>query len=206
VARRGIRDLKVKVGAASVAADIERLLAIHQAVPQAQLLLDANGGYSVDQAIDLLAQIEQTGLPVVLLEQPVAAADRAGQVVVAKRAQLPICADESARSAADVFWLAESGAAQAVNLKLMKSGLWESLAMYHVARAAGLGLMIGGMVEGSLAMSVSAHFAAGLGGFAYVDLDTPLFIADHPFVGGFAQQGDTLSLGHVVAGHGVSLR
>jgi L-alanine-DL-glutamate epimerase-like enolase superfamily enzyme len=206
VTRRGIHELKVKVGASSVERDLERLQAIHQAVPQARLLLDANGGYSPEQALELLAQIEAMRLPVVLLEQPVAAEDRDGQLAVAQRAQIPICADESARSVADVLWLAESGAAQAVNLKLMKSGLWESLAMYHVARAAGLGLMIGGMVEGVLAMSVSAHFAAGLGGFAYVDLDTPMFIAEHPFVGGYTQRGPTLTLSPTAAGHGVTLR
>ena len=64
----------------------------------------------------------------------------------------------------------------------------------------------GAMVESVLAMSFSAHFAAGLGGFSYVDLDTPMFIAEHPFAGGFAQEGAVLDVGHVQCGHGVSWR
>ena len=64
--------------------------------------------------------------------------------------------------------------------------------------------MIGGMVESILAMSFSANLAAGNGGFDFIDLDTPLFIAEHPFIGGFAQTGGTLQLADV-AGHGVNL-
>ena len=65
--------------------------------------------------------------------------------------------------------------------------------------------MIGGMVESTLAMSCSAHLAAGLGGFHYADLDTPLFIAKHPFRGGYQQQGPRVSIASVTAGHGVEL-
>jgi hypothetical protein len=54
-------------------------------------------------------------------------------------------------------------------------------------------------------MSFSAHFAAGLGGFTYVDLDTPMFIREHPFVGGFEQEGARLSVARVEAGHGVTV-
>jgi hypothetical protein len=53
---------------------------------------------------------------------------------------------------------------------------------------------------------MSAHFAAGLGGFEFVDLDTPMFMAENPFEGGFAQQGARLDLGHIQAGHGVTPR
>ncbi len=87
----------------------------------------------------------------------------------------------------------------------MKCGVVESLMMWHLARAAGMELMIGGMVESTLAMSCSAHLAAGLGGFHYADLDTPLFIAKHPFRGGYRQQGSRVSIADVTSGHGVEL-
>jgi L-alanine-DL-glutamate epimerase-like enolase superfamily enzyme len=206
IKERGIRDFKVKVGAGSLGAEVERLRAIHQAVPEARLLLDANGGYTADEALELLSRLAESELPILLLEQPVAAEDREGLLRVAQSSRVPICADESARTVDDVLWLVKNRAAHAINVKLMKNGIWESLAMYYVARAAGLKLMIGGMVEGILSMSVSAHFAAGLGGFSYVDLDTPMFIADHPFVGGFTQHGSHLSVAAVAAGHGVELR
>ena len=87
----------------------------------------------------------------------------------------------------------------------MKSGVVEALAIWNVATSAGLKIMIGGMLESVLAMSFSAHFAAGLGGFTYVDLDTPMFIREHPFVGGFEQEGARLSVARVEAGHGVTV-
>jgi L-alanine-DL-glutamate epimerase-like enolase superfamily enzyme len=62
--------------------------------------------------------------------------------------------------------------------------------------------MIGGMVETRLAMGTSASFAAGLGGFAFVDLDTPLFLAEDPFEGGYAQDGERLDLRPIARGHG----
>jgi hypothetical protein len=64
--------------------------------------------------------------------------------------------------------------------------------------------MVGGMVETELCMSTSACFAAGLGGFAFVDLDTPLFMQSRPLRGGYEQRGARLTLGSIQAGHGVS--
>ena len=71
------------------------------------------------------------------------------------------------------------------------------------ARADGLDRMIGGMVETRLAMGMSAAIAAGLGGFAIVDLDTPLFLADDPFDGGYAQNGEQIDLRPVGIGLGI---
>jgi L-alanine-DL-glutamate epimerase-like enolase superfamily enzyme len=86
----------------------------------------------------------------------------------------------------------------------MKSGIAEALDIVAVARAAGLSLMIGGMLESTLAMSASACFAAGQGGFEFVDLDTPLFMLRSPFEGGFTWSGAELSLSQICLGHGVS--
>lgn len=206
IADRGIETIKVKVGALSPEEDVQRLATIHQALPQARLLADANGGYTAAQALAFLQAVASAQIPLLLLEQPLPREDWAGQVEVARRSPIPICADESVRSAADVLHIVRTGAAHVINIKLMKCGLDEALSMWSIARAAGLQLMIGGMVESILAMTFSAHFAAGLGGFSYVDLDTPMFIAAHPFKGGFRQQGARLSLDHIEAGHGVELR
>ena len=88
----------------------------------------------------------------------------------------------------------------------MKTGLDEALTIARMVRAAGADLMIGGMVESSLALGLSAAFAAGLGGFRFVDLDTPLFFTDDPFEGGYTMQGATLRLDLAAQGHGVSPR
>ncbi|MBU8895671.1 dipeptide epimerase [Corallococcus sp. H22C18031201] len=202
---RGIRTLKVKVGALSPDEDAARLVAIHQEAPRARLFADANGGYDVAEALAFLKGLERAGVPLALFEQPVSATDVAGMAELARRTRVSLCADESARSARDVLRLIREGACHAINIKTMKCGVVEAMTMWSLARAAGLELMVGGMVESVLAMSTSAHLAAGLGGFAYADLDTPLFIARHPFQGGGRYQGSTLSLDPDAPGHGVTL-
>ena len=77
--------------------------------------------------------------------------------------------------------------------------------MALVAKAHGLGLMIGGMVETELAMTASACLAGGLGGFGFVDLDTFFFMAPRPLKGGFAVRGATLDVGALGVGHGVKV-
>ena len=88
----------------------------------------------------------------------------------------------------------------------MKTGLDEALTIARLVRAHGADLMIGGMVESSLAMGMSAAFAAGLGGFRFVDLDTPLFFTDDPFEGGYAMRGPILTIDREAVGHGVQTR
>ena len=103
----------------------------------------------------------------------------------------------------DVERIVQAQAAQVINIKLMKAGIAAALDIVVAARAAGLGLMIGGNVESILAMTGSACFATGQGGFQFADLDTPLFLATNPFTGGFALDGGMISVAAITAGHGV---
>ena len=103
-----------------------------------------------------------------------------------------LVADESARSVEDVIQLAQAGAADHINLKIMKAGLRETIQMALVARALGMGLMIGGMLESRLAMACSFSLVLGLGGIDYLDLDTPLLLARDPWEGGYRYEGATL--------------
>lgn len=203
IAARGIRTIKIKIGG-DPALDLERIAAIHAAVPDAPLLLDGNCGYDAEGALRLLEQLRDAAIPIALFEQPVTRHDITGLARVAREGGVPVAADESVTTAADALVIAQEQAAQVVNIKLMKAGIVEGLAIAAICKAAGIGLMIGGMVETALAMNISAHFAAGLGGFSFVDLDTPMFMAEQPFVGGWQQQGGTLSLAHISAGHGLS--
>lgn len=201
---RGIRTIKVKVGGPRGAAhDLARLEAIHAVAPDSPLILDGNAGLSREAAAELAAGLRSRGIEPALLEQWLVKDDLAGAVELARATGWTLAADEAARTAADVPELARTGAAQVVNIKLMKSGVAAALDLAAAARAHGLGLMIGGNVEGSLAMTFSACFAAGLGGFAYADLDTPLFLAAEPFVGGMRYDGARISVAHIAAGHGV---
>jgi L-alanine-DL-glutamate epimerase-like enolase superfamily enzyme len=203
---RGISTIKIKVGALSAEEDVERLAAVRRAAPRAPLIVDANGGYTPEDATRLLERLHARAISLELFEQPVAPRDWGEFRRRTKANGTVICADESARSAADVLRLLTGDGVDAVNIKPMKCGVVEAIAIWNIARAAGIRLMIGGMVESSLAMTFSAHLAAGLGGFSYADLDTPMFMKDDPFQGGFRQRGSELGVAHVDAGHGVSIR
>lgn len=207
IAAAGFRTIKLKVGGRPVDEDIERIRAVATAAPGVGLLLDGNAALAdVAAALTLLAEARHAGAQVLLLEQPLPRGDLEGHRILCARAGVPVAADESAASVADVVRLAREGAAQVINIKIMKSGLVAALDMAITARSLGLGLMIGGMVESPLALSTSACLAAGLGGFSWVDLDTHLFMSHIPLSGGFAQRGRLLDLSSIDAGHGVCCR
>jgi len=210
----GFETLKVKVGGVPFDHDRARMNAIIEAAPNARLVLDANASLSAEAALELLDSLGHARGQVALFEQPTAKTDLDGLRRVREHGAVPVAADESACSAADVVTLIRAQAADVINIKTMKCGLLEAMDMIAVARAAGLGLMIGGMVESKLSMTVSACLAAGQGGFSFVDLDTPWFLKDAPFSGGWVEgaQGipgtparrSTLRLDQIASGHGVS--
>ena len=203
---RGIRSIKVKVGGkGGPEHDLARLRAIHAVAPDSPLILDGNAGLSREAARALVRGLNAAGIAPALLEQWLAKDDYAGARELAEFSGWRLAADEAACTAADVARLADERAAQVVNIKLMKSGVADAFDLALAAKERGLGLMIGGNVESRLAMTFSACFAAGLGGFEFVDLDTPLFLATDPFVGGMRYEGARISLGAISAGLGMSL-
>jgi L-alanine-DL-glutamate epimerase-like enolase superfamily enzyme len=202
---QGFRVLKVKIGGVPVELDLERLFAIAGAAPEARLVLDGNASFSAEAALDLLSRARSLEARLALFEQPTAAEDHEGLAAVRRHGGIRVAADESARSARDVAKLARLCAVDVVNIKITKTGIAEALDMIGCARCHGLGLMVGGMVESRLCMSASACLAAGIGGFGFVDLDTPLFLRSEPFSGGYRQTGPLLELDTIRSGHGVGL-
>lgn len=204
---RHFATLKIKVGGRAdhdVDLDVKRVLAVHENAPDARLMLDANGGLSVDAAVHLAKELRARHVVPALFEQPVAAGDWSALAEVRGRTNLPIAIDESVTRAEDVIAAHRAGAADAANVKLMKSGIVRALDIVATTRACGMLPMIGGMVETRLAMATSACLAAGLGGFAFVDLDTPLYLAEDPFEEGRGMRydGDRLDLSTIALGHG----
>jgi L-alanine-DL-glutamate epimerase-like enolase superfamily enzyme len=198
------RTLKMKVGGSDVDRDVARVLAVRAARPDARLLVDANGGFSVDEAVRFARETSSAGIA--LFEQPVAPGNWDALVEVRRCSGLSIAIDESVTCASDVREARRRGAADAVNVKIMKSGIFEALAIVRRTEQEGLVRMIGGMVETRLAMGMSACIAAGIGGCGFVDLDTPLFLASDPFEGGYSQEGDRIDLRPIDAGHGARPR
>ena len=127
-----------------------------------------------------------------MIEQPLARADIDGMAELRARSPVPIAADESVFTLDDARRVIAAHAADVVNLKIMKSGLSQTIEIARAVRAAGLGLMIGGMMETRLAMGVSLSLVLGFGGIDHLDLDTPLLLSEDPWVGGYTYDGPRL--------------
>jgi L-alanine-DL-glutamate epimerase-like enolase superfamily enzyme len=205
ILNRGIKIIKIKTGSGDLNLDIERVKAVHKAAPGSPILIDGNCGYSTEDAFNFLKELKAYDIKPTLFEQPVSRDNWEGMEMITLESGILIAADESARNAEDILKIVKWGAAHVVNIKLMKSGFVEAIRMVNIAKAAGLQLMIGGMVESILAMTYSANFAIGNGGFGFIDLDTPMFIREHPFKGGFTQNGAIISIDKNQTGHGVEL-
>ncbi len=203
--REGFEIIKTKIGQ-DIDSDIERILAIRRGFKECRLLLDANTGFTVEETLDMLVQLRGSGIEPVLLEQPVPREDWEGLGRLVKEAGVPIAVDESCQSPEDAMRLVKDNLAQVINIKLAKCGVAQALEIAEIAKANGIGLMIGGMVETRIAMGFSAHFAAGLGGFDWIDLDTPLLMAEDPVSGGYIAKGSRYQLDVGSYGHGGVLK
>lgn len=172
---RGFRQFKVKIGR-DFDLDVARVAAVRRLAPKAAIYLDANQGFSAATMLKFLKTLKRLKIHPALLEQPVPRADLEGLKRISRSTDIPVCADESVRSLSDAMAIIRAKAVSVISVKLMKSGLVEAGTIARAAKAAGLKLMISGMMESPLAMTASAHLAAGLGCFSYIDLDTPFFI------------------------------
>lgn len=167
---RGFDTLKIKVGL-DPAKDIKAVTRIREAVGEGvNLRIDANQGYTRQEAVWALRRMEELGIQFV--EQPVAAADIEGLRYVRQKTGIPVMADESVFSPADAIRVIKEEAVDYINIKLMKSGgLFRARQIADIATAAGIQCMIGGMVETNLSATAAIHFAKSHQGIAFRDLD-----------------------------------
>ncbi len=202
ISARGIKTIKVKVGA-DLREDVDRVEAIRVGAPSLGLTLDANQGYTPNEALLCLEALKDRDIRPLMMEQPVHKDDYEGLRYVTQHTTVPIAADESASNASAVGRLLVMRAVNIVNIKLMKAGILEALDIAALCRANHVGLMIGAMIESRLAIAAAAHFAAGLGGFSFIDLDTPMLLAEDPFIGGYEQRGNIYDVSSVKSGLGI---
>lgn len=199
----GYRILKIKLGR-DIEEDRRRLAAVVEAAPGARLRLDANQGWDVPEAIRIISGFEREGLPIELVEQPVAARDIAGMAQVRAEVATPVMADESIWTAADARRIVEAGAADMLNIKLAKTGgLREALAVADVAWEAGLTCMVGAMMEPRISITAAAHLALAHPAVTMIDLDSPEWFASGVPDGGYRVESGTLTL---TGGPGLGLR
>jgi L-alanine-DL-glutamate epimerase-like enolase superfamily enzyme len=168
------RRLKLKLGGRD-GLDVERVRAV-RGVAEVPLQVDVNEYWSADEALDALPQLAELGVE--YCEQPLPAGDEGGPRVKAG-SPIPIYVDEDCHTLADVARCAER--AHGINIKLAKSGgIREAVRMAHAARALGLGVMLGCMVESGLGISAAAQLASLCD---HVDLDGNLLLAEDPWPG-----------------------
>src|SRR5581483_10023690 len=158
--------LKVKLGAGD---DRERIMTVRRAAPKAELIVDANEGWTDDTLAQNLAACADAG--VTLIEQPLP--EGRDEALAQIKRPIPVCADESVRDRASLAALA--GKYDAINVKLDKTGgLTEALALVAEAEKRGFGIMIGSMVATSLAVAPAMLLTRRA---RFVDLDGPLLLA-----------------------------
>jgi L-Ala-D/L-Glu epimerase / N-acetyl-D-glutamate racemase len=171
IATRGFRRLKLKLGGRD-GLDVERVNAV-RSVTDLPLQCDVNEAWTLDEALEYLPQMKLE-----YCEQPLPAGDPDG-AELKRRAPLPIYVDEDCHTLDDVAPCAER--AHGINIKLAKSGgIREAVRMTHAARALGLGVMLGCMVESGLGIAPGAHIASLMD---HVDLDGNLLLAHDPWPG-----------------------
>ncbi|RLQ23302.1 dipeptide epimerase [Seongchinamella sediminis] len=193
---RGFTCLKLKLGG-EPAEDLQRVRHVAVAVAgAASLYLDANQACNLEQACWLLAQLAGEGIAVELLEQPLPAGDLDGMARLRQRVKTPVMADESVFDPEDAARVIAAGAADILNIKLVKSGgVSGALAIADQAAAAGLSCMMGCMLESAIGVAAAAHVAAARPEvITRVDLDAPLLARGDPVRGGTRFSAAAISL------------
>lgn len=182
---RGYDCLKVKVGA-NPALDVARLAAVRQAVgSDIRIRIDANQAWSPKQAVRLLNQMQDKGLDIEFVEQPVKAHDFEGMKYVTERSYVPVLADESVFSPEDAVKIMQMGAADLVNIKLMKcGGLYNALKIATAAEIYGVECMIGCMLEAKVSVNAAVELACAKQIITKIDLDGPVLCSEDPILGG----------------------
>jgi len=184
-ASQGFRILKLK-GGVDPEEDVHRVHAIHEALPHHTLRLDADQGYSVEQALDVARVLEGE---IEMLEQPTPARDLDALARVTRHSQIPILADESIVGPASALEIASRHAADGLSVKLATCG---GLRCAHqvdvIARAARMATMVSCVHEPALLAAAGLSFALSSPNVHYGDLDGHLDLIDDPTISGFLLQ------------------
>ena len=193
--KEGYRILKVKVGKEGLK-DIERIVKIREAVgDDIAIRVDANQGWTAKDAVRIITALEDKGIEMDLVEQPVKAHDIAGMIYVTQNVNTKILADESVFTPEDAINIIQQGAADLINIKLMKTGgIYEALKVCSIAEIYGVECMMGCMLESKVSVSAGAHLAGAKGVITRSDLDGPGLCSIDPYEGGPSFDGGTITL------------
>lgn len=192
--RSGFRSLKVKLDA-DVQMNIQRLKAITEVLPaDVRLRLDPNQALDLESAQHMLKHIDTAKIE--CIEQPFKADDLEALKKLTAQQTVPTLADESLFNSKDAHYLLENSIADMLNIKLMKSGgIYEALKVSAVAKEYKKSCMIGSMLEGPISLLAAAHFGVATENVTMADLDSPLYLKEHPLLEPFHLLRDEIRLG-----------
>lgn len=193
----GFETLKIKVGK-DIGLDIERMKAIYAAVKDSALLrLDANQGWTAKEAVYAIRNLEDSGVKLELVEQPVKADDLDGMKYITERVHSPIMADESTFGPKEVIELIKMRAADIINIKLMKTGgISNAIKIADIAATYDVECMIGCMLESSISVAAAVHFAVSKSNvISKIDLDGPSLCQYDPVVSGVNFNNSEITIG-----------
>jgi L-alanine-DL-glutamate epimerase-like enolase superfamily enzyme len=188
-ARHGFKYLKIK-GGLDPELDVRRVQAIHRALPHAVLRLDADGAYSIKQALEVTRVLEDR---LEMIEQPTAPDDVDALWDVTRHSSVPVLADQSITGPASALVLATYHQADGFSIKVATcGGLRCAQQMDGIARAAQLTMMVSCVIEPALLTAAGLHFALSSPNIQYADLDGYLDLVNDPTVPGFTLQDGCL--------------
>lgn len=183
IVKRGFKYIKVKLGE-SGDSDLERIRAIRSVIGQEiPLRLDANQGWSTEEAIKLLKDLEHYNIQ--YCEEPIIRGEFRALAEIKKYTTIPIMADESCCSPSDARKLIDFTSCDMFNIKLGKSsGIYHAQNILRLAEQHFVDVQIGGFLESRLGFTASAHLALSSEAVKYVDFDTPMMFEEDPVNGG----------------------
>ncbi|MFX1235398.1 MAG: mandelate racemase/muconate lactonizing enzyme family protein, partial [Promethearchaeota archaeon] len=198
----GFQAIKVKVGL-NKDFDIELIERIRNLSDTVSIRIDANQGWDLPTAIEVLVKVEPYNLQ--YAEQPLPYWDISNMKRLREKMKIPICADESIFDHHDAFKLTSLGACDILNIKLGKSkGITNALKINSIAESCGLKCMIGCFNESRLGLSFGAHLASALSNIAFIDLDSALMHKEDYVVGGIKYENGNIIIPEI-PGHGADI-
>jgi len=202
----GAKALKLKIGT-TIEEDVARMAAIRTVIGDEIILrIDVNQGWG-DAATAIEAIKALMPYKAAYYEQPVKDTDIDGMAEVRRAVDVPIMADESLHSPADALEIIQKGAADILNIKLMKcGGIYRGLQIHALGEAAGLPCIVGSMGESSIASAAGVHFSAAKASIESCEAIGPLFVKNDPATGFLADMEHMVLLPSDAPGLGVVLK
>ena len=189
----GVNTFKIKVGR-EPELDVASVRAIREALPDTDLYVDANRGWSYDDAVRAGAELAELGVRAI--EEPISIDDRAGRLRLAMRWIVPLVGDESCISLAHVDRALEEGAVQVVSVKTARTGFTESQRILDLCRARDVPVVVGSQYEGAMGSMATIAFAAAFAATAgqAAEITNCFDLADDLVVGGPQVRGGRASV------------